>query len=266
MERLVNRVALVTGGLSGIGHATVRRLAEEAARVVIADVKAPGDPAVAAACEAAPGAISYEQLDVTSEAEWQRVEAGLRTNFGRLDILVANAGVAGVGPVETLDLDYWRRVMAVNVEGVFLGTKTLAPLLAETGKTTRGGASIVNMSSMLGLVGSVEAAPYCASKGAVRLFTKSTAVEFARRRMPIRVNSVHPGYVLTPLLQTGMCDGAARSNRRYEELLAGLEETTPLGRIAEPAEIAAAVAFLASDDASFILGAELVVDGGFTAQ
>lgn len=267
MKRLEGRVALVTGGLRGIGIATVERLLEEGAEVIIADLKAPDDADVQATLKQLGQASSYLQLNVTDEAQWEAAAASVRRDFGRLDILVNNAGIDGIGPVETMPFETWRRVMAVNSDALFLATKHCTVLMSETGKKTRGGASIVNISSIMGLVGWVEASPYNASKGAARLFTKATALEFARKGMGIRVNSVHPGFVRTPLLQEGF-DRAAELNTAStaQELLSTLDQMTPLGRVAEPSEIAATIAFLASDDASYMTGSELVVDGGWTAQ
>lgn len=266
MKRLEGRVALVTGGLRGIGGATVERLLEEGAEVVVADLKAPDDAVVVETLKSFGQAATYIQLNVANEADWEAAEKKVRADFGRLDILVGNAGVEGVGAVESLTLDYWRRVMSINVDGLFLGTKHFTALMAETGKRTRGGASIINVSSIMGLVGGSEITPYNTSKGAARLFSKSCAIEFAQKRIPIRVNSVHPGFVKTPLLAEGMDNAAKAGAGDVNGMLSSLDQLTPLGRIAEPSEIAAAIAFLASDDASFMLGAELVVDGGWTAQ
>ena len=267
MKRLEGRVALVTGGLRGIGIAVVERLLEEGAEVVLADLKADEDAEVADTLKRLGQAASYVQLNVAIENEWERAVAEIEKRFSRLDILVGNAGVDCVGPVETTSLEAWRRIMSINVDGLFLGTKHCTALMSATGKRTRGGASIVNISSIMGLVGYSETSAYNASKGAARLFSKSTAIEFAQKRMAIRVNSVHPGFVRTPLLMIGMQrwadQGLAPS---AQALIDGLDAATPLGRIAEPSEIAAAVAFLASDDASYMTGSELVVDGGWTAQ
>ena len=266
MKRLEGRVALVTGGLRGIGGATVERFLEEGAEVVVADLKAPDDAFVVETLKRFGQAASYIQMNVANEADWIAAEQKVRADFGRLDILVGNAGVEGVGAVETITLDYWRHVMSINVDGLFLGTKHFTPLMAETGKKTKGGASIINVSSIMGLIGGSEITPYNTSKGAARLFSKSAAIEFAHKRIPIRVNSVHPGFVKTPLLAEGMDNAAKAGAGDVNGLLSQLDQLTPLGRIADPSEIASAIAFLASDDASFMLGAELVVDGGWTAQ
>ena len=265
--RLEHRVALVSGGLRGIGLGVVERLLLEGATVVMGDLKAAEDSEVKSALERLGAKAEYLQLDVTQEASWQKAAAAIQGKHSRLDVLVNNAGVEGEGEVESISFESWRRTMSVNLDGVFLGTKTFTPLLAASGKDRRGGSSIVNMSSMLGMVGLAEASPYCATKGAVRLFTKSVAIEFAQKRKPIRVNSVHPGFVRTPLLMIGMERWASRGLApNAQVLIDGLAQQTPIGRIAEPEEIGSVVAFLASDDSSYMTGTELVVDGGWTAQ
>lgn len=252
MTRLEGRVALVTGGLKGIGRAVVERLLEESASVMIADLPEQADSDLSAL----GGRAAYARLDVGDEAAWPGMIEAIEERFGRLDILVANAGVAGTGPVREMTLDAWHRTMRVNLDGVFLATRFCANLLAAGGRDWKGGASIVNISSIMGLVALPQVSAYNASKGAVRLFTKSTALEFAAEKTPIRVNSVHPAFVETPLL----------IESSTEEALAFYKASTPVGRLAQPVEIAAAVAFLASDDASYMTGSELVVDGGYTAQ
>lgn len=266
MNRLEGRVALISGALRGIGRAIAERYHAEGAQVVLTDLAAPGDAAATAALAQLPAA-RYYRLDVAAEDDWQRVERGLRADYGRLDILVNNAGVDCTGAVEQLELSAWRRIMSINVDGVFLGTKTLAPLLAQTGRGTRFGSTIINVSSMLGLVGYADTSAYNTGKGAVRLFTKSVAIEFAKKRTPIRVNSIHPGFVSTPLLETGMQKWAAAGLApTAQHLIDALAAATPNGRIAEPSEIAGAAYFLASDDSSYCTGSELVIDGGWTAE
>lgn len=252
--RLEGRVALVTGGLKGIGRAIVERLLADGASVMLADLPSPADAAgdIAALGQRA----GYAPLDVGDETAWPPVVAEIRERFGRLDILVANAGIGGTGPVREMSLAEWHRTLRVNLDGVFLATKHCADQLAAGGRDWKGGASIINISSIMGLVALPQAGPYNASKGAVRLFTKSTALEFAAGHIPIRVNSVHPGFVETPLL-IETSDQAA---------IDFYKASTPMGRLAQPAEIASVVAFLASDDASYVTGSELVVDGGYTAQ
>jgi NAD(P)-dependent dehydrogenase (short-subunit alcohol dehydrogenase family) len=191
----------------------------------------------------------------------------VRAAHGRLDVLVNNAGIDGSGALETLELAAWRRTMSINVDGVFLGTKTFAKLLAETGRGTKFGSSIINISSIMGLVGYSETSSYNAGKGAVRLFTKSVAIEFAQKRTPIRVNSIHPGFVKTPLMAIGMQKWVERGlAEKAQDLYDALAAATPNGRLAESSEIAGAAYFLASDDSSYCTGSELVIDGGWTAQ
>jgi len=265
--RLDARVALVTGGLRGIGLAIAERFVAEGAFVFLGDLKPAEDSEVASALVKLGERARYLKLDVAQEADWQAAEAAVRAGGGRLDILVNNAGVDAVSPVDQMSLDAWRRVMSINVDGVFLGIKTFKALLADTGGNTPAGSSIINMSSIMGLVGYGQTSAYNTSKGAVRLLTKSTAIEFAEARIPIRVNSIHPGFVLTPLLEIGMQrwvdEGVAET---AQDLIDGLAAATPMGRIARPDEIAAAALFLASDDSSYVTGVELPVDGGWTAK
>ena len=197
------------------------------------------------------GEILFVNLDVTSEGSWANAIATTVARFGKLDILVNNAGVGAAGLVEDTTAADWDRVMEVNAKGVFLGTKAALPALKQTG-----GGSIINISSQLGIVGSDHSSPhYQASKGAVRLFTKNTAMQYAKDR--IRVNSVHPGPIVTPMTETG------RSNpENYSRMLSKI----PMGRYGRPEEVAMGVLYLASDEASFVTGSELVIDGGWTAQ
>ncbi|HLY58152.1 MAG TPA: SDR family oxidoreductase [Stellaceae bacterium] len=261
------RVGLVTGGLRGIGRACVERLLRDGATVYLGDLSAAGDDIVRQSLAELGDRARYLQLDVTEEAHWVAAEAAIRGASGRLDILVSNAGTDHAAPIEQVSLADWRRLMSVNLDGVFLATKTMAALLDEGGRKTPAGASIVNISSIMGMVGMAEVSAYNASKGGVRLFTKSMALEFAKAKRPIRVNSVHPGFVMTPLLEAGMKRWAARSGSADGQVLIdAVAQMTPVGRLARPAEIAAVVAFLASDDASYMTGAEIAVDGGWTAQ
>jgi NAD(P)-dependent dehydrogenase (short-subunit alcohol dehydrogenase family) len=266
-QRLEGRVALVTGGLRGIGLAIVERYVAEGAKVIITDLDALDSAQAGETLAKLGDAASYYRSNVTEEAEWEKLRDQVRERHGKLHILVNNAGTDLTGPVESLTLESWRRIMAINVDGVFLGTKHFVPMMAETGKDMRGGASIINISSIMGIVGYSEVSAYNASKGAVRLFTKGIAVEFASKKMPIRANSIHPGFVMTPLMQAGFQRWVEKGfAEKTEDLVDTMAATTPVGRLGDPSEIAGAAFFLASEDSSYVTGAEIVVDGGWTAQ
>lgn len=257
--RLEGRIALVSGGLRGIGKAICDCLEADGAVVYATDLDAPDS-------EAARAATHYIRLDATSEDAWIAARARVEQDFGRLDILVNNVGADLTGKVQDLALADWRRLITLNLDTVFLGTKTFQPLLAQAGASTPYGSSIVNISSIMGLVGMGEVSAYNASKGGVRLFTKSNALEFADAGVPIRVNSVHPGFVETPLLRKGFENWAAREGTTADAMIEAMAQTTPFKRLAQPVEIGKVVAFLASDDASYMTGSEVVVDGGWTAR
>lgn len=264
-KSLEGRVAFITGGLRGIGRACAERLAGEGAAVVIADLDSE-DEANKIISDHGLRA-DYIRADVTSETDWQRAHEFVAERHGQLHILVNNAGTDLTGAVEDIRMEDWRRIMAINVDGVFLGTKAFTPMLAKSGTVVEGGSSIINVSSIMGLVGMSEVSAYNTSKGAVRMFTKGIAMEFAAKKMPIRANSLHPGFVETPLLHAGfqrwVDSGAAE---KVQDLIDGMNEATPMGRLAQPSEIAGPVAFLAGPDSSYMTGTELVIDGGWTAQ
>lgn len=255
---LKDAVVLVTGAAGGIGRAVCKALADEGALVVASDM----------APEASIfGARLYAPLDVASEAAWQGLMAGIARDFGKLDGLVNNAGIDLVASVEKTSLADWRRVQAVNGDGVFLGIKTALPLLRAGGGGRPGGASIVNLSSVAGLRGAPFNAAYCASKGTVRLLTKAAAQEFCALGYPIRVNSVHPAGVETDMMerifQRYIDVGAfASMDEARRQVLAG----HPMGRMANPEEIADGVMFLCSVKSSYMTGDELVIDGGMTSR
>jgi NAD(P)-dependent dehydrogenase (short-subunit alcohol dehydrogenase family) len=248
--RLEGKVAIVSGAASGMGAATARRFAKEGARVVIADMLEAEGRQVAADITRANGTAEFMRLDVTSEDDWKRVVDATVQKYGKLDVLVNNAGISGSAVSDMLDTEAWDKLMAVNSRGVFLGTKYAVLAMQKVG-----GGSIVNLSSISGNTGqTMTHMGYNASKGAVRTLTKSTAVQFGRDG--IRANSVHPG-LMPPMRSSGAtADPAVRA-----KMLQGV----PLRRAGEVDEVANAVLFLASDEASYITGAELYVDGGYLA-
>lgn len=256
MGDLTGRIALVTGASRGIGAASARALAAAGAKVAVTDLTAPDDLA------AEIGGWARAQ-DVTSEADWAATMDWLRREAGGLDILVNNAGLFLMKPLLETSLAEWQRLHAVNVEGVFLGTKAAIPLLAERAAKWAGGTAIVNLSSMAGLVGSAGAACYNASKGAVRLFTKGVALELAPAG--IRVNSVHPGIIETTMGQEVIDAISALGGIGANEARDNAAAVHPLGHMGQPRNVADAIVFLASDKAAFMTGSELVVDGGVTA-
>ena len=249
--RLENKVALISGGARGMGAAEARLFASEGARVVIGDVLEEEGRQTEAQINEAGGECLFIRLDVTSESNWRQVVAATVAQFGKLDILVNNAGIGGLpGTVEETTSEIWDTVMDINAKGVFLGTKAAIPEMRKVG-----GGSIISISSIWGIVGSGGSAAYHASKGAVRLLTKSTAIQYAGEG--IRANSVHPGPIATPMTE------AIRADSDRNQLFLS---NTPLGRWAEPEDVAYGVLFLASDESSFMTGSELVIDGGWTAQ
>ena len=249
--RLENKVALISGGARGMGAEEARLFAVEGAKVVIGDILEDEGRRTEAKINEAGGECLYIRLDVTSESSWQEAVAATVARFGKLDIVVNNAGIGGGGRLEDTTVEEWDRVMAVNAKGVFLGTKAAIPEMRRAG-----GGSIINISSQLGLVGTDNSSPqYQASKGAVRLLTKATAIQYAGEG--IRCNSVHPGPIVTPMTEAG------RANPQRQEVMLS---RIPLGRYGLAEDVAYGVLFLASDESSFMTGSELVIDGGWTAQ
>ena len=257
MGRVAGKIAIVTGAASGMGAATACLLAREGASTILADLNVAQAEAIAAEIRAQGGIAKACLLDVTSETSWAHCIEATLSAYGALDVLVNNAGIGTpFGSVEDLSLDDWRKMMAVNMEGVFLGTKLAITAI----KATRDRGSIINFSSTMGIVGSPTTAAYVASKGAVRLFTKSAALHCAKSGYNIRVNSIHPGWIRTPMSADAL-DGLAKAGAGNKAI-----EMTPMGRIGEPDDIAYGVLYLASDESGFMTGAELVIDGGYTAQ
>jgi len=255
--RVAGKVVLITGAASGIGLASAEACAREGALVVITDVNAKEGESQAQRLAAEGFTVEFMQQDAASEGDWRRVVDDVLHRHGRLDVLVNNAGIAAIAPIEQETLEGWRRIQAVNMEGVFLGTREAVRAMKD-----RGG-SIINISSIEGIVGEPLVPAYNASKGGVRVFTKSAALHCAQNGYGIRVNSVHPGYVGTPLVANAI---GALPPEQGAALIQELIGRIPLGRLGEPREIANAVLFLASDESSYMTGSELVIDGGYTAR
>ena len=266
MGRLENRIAIVSGGGSGIGRGTAAALAAEGARVIVGDIDEKGAAESTAMIIAKGGKAHTRALDVASEASWKTMIEFVEREFGALHIVVHNAGICISKPLLEMSLDAWRRQMSINLDGIFLGTKAALPLMARSG-----GGSIVNISSVAGLKGISGMSGYCASKGGVRLFSKAVALECARLKNNVRVNSIHPGAIETPIWLKLGNDGDMpvmddrRNSDAMEEVRAAGAAATPIGHAGIPADIAAGVVYLASDDSRFVTGSELIIDGGVMA-
>ncbi len=250
MKRLQGKTALISGAAKGMGAAEARIFAKEGAQVIVADVDDAGAKAVVQDIKDSGGKATAVHLDVSEAANWEKAVAEGSKAFGNIDVLINNAGILFMKTVQDTTEDDWDKIFAINTKGVFLGTKAVLENMKAAG-----GGSIVNISSIYGLVGAPSSAAYQATKGAVRLFTKSTAVDYAE--FNIRVNSVHPGVIRTAMTADILADPSSQ-----REILG----TTIMQRAAEPEEVARAVLFLASDEASFMTGSEMIVDGGYTAQ
>ena len=249
--RLENKVALISGGARGMGAVEAHLFAQEGAKVVIGDVLEDEGRQTEASVNEAGGECVFVHLDVTREDDWAQAVATAVSRFGKLDVLVNNAGISSTGGIEELTVQDWDRTLDINTKGVFLGTKAAIPEMRKAG-----GGSIINISSGAGIAPAPgTSGAYAASKGAVRIFSKSTAIQYAKEN--IRCNSVHPGPIETPMLRSARGSGAE---------LGDTIERVPLGRIGRPEEIAYGVLYLASDESSFVTGSELVIDGGRTAQ
>ena len=256
MDRVKGKVAIVTGAALGIGRATAVLLAKEGAKVAITDVRDADGKDLAKEIANGGNVAEYWHLDVAREADVRTVFADVRKRFGRIDVLVNNAGISGANkPTDELTEEEWDKVQAINVKGVFLCTKHVIRFLREAG-----GGSIINLSSIYGLIGARDVPPYHASKGAVRLMSKTDALFYAKDK--IRVNSVHPGYIWTPMVE-GVGEDFSGGMEAFERQIAALH---PLGHIGEPNDIAYGILYLASEESKFVTGSELVIDGGYTAQ
>jgi 3alpha(or 20beta)-hydroxysteroid dehydrogenase/cyclopentanol dehydrogenase len=247
-NRIEGKIAIVTGGASGIGEATTRLFVSEGAKVVIADIDDEKGNALEAELNHDGEVARYRQFDVTQESRWIEVVGEVMDTWGRLDVVVNNAGMSGVGRarVEETTVENWDAVFAVNSTAVMLGTKTAIPAMRKNG-----GGSVVNVSSIFGIVGSPAGAAYHASKGAARTFSKAAAVQYAPDN--IRVNSVHPGFTDTPM---------TLDIHSQKEIRDAREKMTPLGRLGLPDDIAYGILYLACDESSWVTGIELVIDGG----
>jgi NAD(P)-dependent dehydrogenase (short-subunit alcohol dehydrogenase family) len=255
MGRVEGKVAVVTGGALGLGKATCQVLAKEGATIAVTDIRTEEGQQLAQEMESSNGAARFWKLDTSNEEQVRKVFTEVRNTFGKIDVLVNNAGISGANkPTHELTLEEWERVMAVNVQGVFLCTKHVIPYMQEAG-----GGSIINLSSIYGLVGAPDSPPYHASKGAVRLMSKTDAMLYVKDK--IRVNSVHPGFIWTPMVENFLREqGSLEEGRRQ------LDSLHPIGYVGEPDDIAYGILYLASDEAQFVTGSELVIDGGYTAR
>ncbi|MAZ87380.1 MAG: 3-beta hydroxysteroid dehydrogenase [Cellvibrionaceae bacterium] len=256
-NRLSGKVALVTGGGSGLGEAISKRFGQENACVIVADINQQGAERVAADITEADGKAFAIVQDVTDPERWPQLVDEIVAQHGSLDVVVNNAGIALIGTVEDATLDDWRKTQAVNGESVFLGTQEAIRVMKENG------GYIINISSIEGIIGEPKAAAYNYSKGGVRIFTKSAAMHCCAEGYPVRINSVHPGFFMAPLVE----DAAAQmSDAERESFLARVLGSIPMGRMGDPVDIANGCLFLASDESAYMTGTELVIDGGYTAR
>jgi NAD(P)-dependent dehydrogenase (short-subunit alcohol dehydrogenase family) len=266
MSRLDGKVALISGAARGIGGETAKLMTQAGARVVIGDVLDERGRQTISAINAAGGQAEYVHLDVTNEEQWAAAIDFATGKFGKLDILVNNAGVFIGKGIEEISLAEWEKLVAVNMTGVFLGTRLAAQALREAAKSSEHGSAIVNLASIAGIVGSQLDPLYSMTKGGVTLFTKSVALEFGRKGYRIRVNSIHPGVIQTDMGAQTFVSRAQRSGTNDTAAVQqGVTDAVPWGRLGVATDIAKGIVFLASDDAGYMNGAGLVVDGGMTA-
>jgi len=266
MNRLDGKIALISGGARGIGAETARKMAEAGATVIIGDVLADSLRQKASEISNAGDKVFALALDVTSEAGWAAAVAEAIKQFGKLDILVNSAGMFLGKDLMDATMEDWNRLVAVNLMGVWLGTKVSAPALAESGRSSRHGSAIVNLSSIAGIVGSQLDPLYSMTKGGVTLFTKSAALSFAGKGWKIRVNSIHPGTIETDMGAEVFTARAKQTGKDVESARNATMKAHPIGRLGAAEDIALGIVFLASDDAGFMTGSAMVVDGGATAQ
>lgn len=259
-DRVKGRVALITGGASGIGRGCAERLAEEGAHVVITDIQDELGEQAVTSIVGAGGSAEYRHHDVTSEAAWIDVIDQLKAAHGELHILVNNAGIGIACSIFEMSLDDWQRQQAINLDGVFLGVKHGIPLIRDSG-----GGSVINISSVAGIKGAASLSAYNATKGGVRLFTKGVALECAQNRWNVRVNSVHPGTINTPIWTTEGALGLAEEGTNRVDIESMAELGVPTGVVGQPRDIANGVLFLASDESSYMTGTELIIDAGMCA-
>lgn len=258
MDRVKDKVAIITGAAAGLGEAMATMLAREGAKVALTDVNDARGEQVAAGILGFGGRAFFQHHDVADERAWQEVIGATLERFGKLDVLVNNAGVGWGGNPEEQTLERWRALMSINLDGVFLGTKHAIGAMK---KNRPSAGSIINLSSIEGIVGDPDLGAYNASKGGVRLYTKSVALYCAKSGLGIRVNSIHPGYIWTPMVENHLREqGDVAQGRK------ALDALHPIGHVGEPDDIAYGAVYLASDESKFVTGAELVIDGGYTAQ
>ncbi len=255
MDRVKGKTAIITGAASGLGEGCALLLAKEGAAIVVADINESKGQAVVENIRREGGKALFVKLDVSKETDWEDAIEKTLSDFQKLDVLVNNAGIQYVKELEDTPLEDWRRLMSISLDGVFLGTKHAIRAMKETG-----GGSIINISSVVGIVGTVDStSAYCAAKGGVRAFTKAAALECSKagRDYNIRVNSIHPGAMETPMIADMLKDSIIRET---------VEKAHPIGMLGKPIDIAYGVLYLASDESRMVTGAEMVIDGGWTAR
>jgi NAD(P)-dependent dehydrogenase (short-subunit alcohol dehydrogenase family) len=257
MDRVKNKVAIVTGGASGLGKSSALLLAREGAKIVITDLDEKNGNEVVKQVKNDGGEAIFIKQDVSKEDQWKKVIQKTLETYGKLHILANAAGIGVGGTVEEVTLADWKKLLNINLDGSFLGTQYAIKAMRETGE----GGSIINFSSIEGLIGDPNLPAYNASKGGVTLFTKSAALHCAKQGYGIRVNSIHPAYIWTPMVENLLkAQGDAEEGKKQ------LESLHPIGHLGEPDDIGYGVVYLASDESKFMTGSELVIDGGYTAQ